>query len=104
MDNSIFFCDVIESILKEQADKIKTAPTITKENTTFSKNTGQSRGGAAGAVNKETVAVAVPISPPSPNQPEAYETSFFIDSITGKHISLQSKHVLNLLKIAQSHR
>ncbi len=34
-------------------------------------------------------------------QLETYECGFFIDSITGKHISLLDKHLLNLIKLSQ---
>ena len=94
MDDTVFFCDLIEETLREQSEKAKvpSQPTISKENSIATKSN----------FSKASPVVIAQIHPPSPvNQAEGLETSFFIDSITGKHISLLSKHHLNLMKITQ---
>ena len=96
LNDAIFFCEVIEDLL-QTTEKSKVpqppaaAPIITKENTTMLPNNRNNN-----SISK--VQQAAPMSPVI--QSEVYETSFYIDSITGKHISLLNKHILNLIKIS----
>ena len=105
VNDSVFFCDSVEELLQfEKSKSPSLLSNMSKENsaamsptTNLSSNMQQnqrvsnSKQAVTGTLTASLTAAAN----------EVYETSFFIDSITGKHISLLSKHILNLIKITQ---
>lgn len=93
-NDSISICEIIEDFI--QTDKFKNVNINTSSNSNTNTNSSTLSMSTTSSLITNRILKLLPKTPI-----ETYECGFFIDSITGKHISLLDKHMLNLIKLAQ---